>query len=301
MRKSWFAVPLAVTLAGVSLAGLAAWGFADVATSSSTSAEATPAAADEPAVAPAGQVAAPSATPSSGAAVAASPSTSTSAGTPKVRRSNAGVPLPRRSDISEALPPTLPRRSGLHPGTGCPFHEGVDAAKADVRVALETAAQKPFWANDPRYASVTLPPALIKAVAWMESGWQSTIVACDGGIGTMQIMPDTATWMNQRFGTSYDLHTLGGNTMIGAEYLQWLIAYFGSAYFGSDYTLDAADCVSTDPAVPDYQTPCLLNAVIAAYNYGPGNVEVGDHIVIPNPDYVRPVRALMVSCPCSQY
>ena len=114
-------------------------------------------------------------------------------------------------------------------------------------------------------------------------------------------MPATADFVNNRFETSFDEHTLVGNTMLGSAYLQWLVKFFADNYFASDYTLDAADCVSTDPNVPNYQTPCLLNAVIAAYNYGPGNVDVGDHIVIPNPDYVRPVRALMVSCPCSAY
>lgn len=99
-----------------------------------------------------------------------------------------------------------------------------------------------------------------------------------------------------RFDTSYDVKTLSGNTMIGSAYLQWLIKYFGDTYFDGDYTLDAADCAQ-DPAVPDYQEPCLLNVVIAAYNYGYGAVddEVHQKIVIPNPSYVRPVRALMLT------
>ncbi|MEV6967278.1 lytic transglycosylase domain-containing protein [Hamadaea sp. NPDC051192] len=296
MRKSWFAVPLAVTLAGVSLAGLAAWGFADVATSPAKSAETTPAAADEPAVAAAGQVAAPSATASSAAAVAAAPSTSTSTGTPKVRRSNPGVPTVRKAVTVTNPPPALPRRNSPL-AKNCPFYTGKVAPKADVRVALEAAAATRFWT----VSQVSLPPSLIKATAWQESGWQSTIMACDGGMGTMQIMRDTVTWMNQRFETNLDPNTLTGNTMIGSAYLQWLIKYFADLYFESDYTIDAGDCVSTDPSVPNYKTPCLLNAVIAAYNFGYGAVDNGTTIVIPNPQYVSNVRALMVSCPCSQY
>jgi hypothetical protein len=107
-------------------------------------------------------------------------------------------------------------------------------------------------------------------------------------------------WMNQRFGTSYDVHTLTGNTMIGSAYLQWLVKYFADAYFGT-YTLNADDCVSGDPAIPDYKTPCLLNAVIAAYNYGYGAVDTDNGIVIPNPQYVSNVRALMVNCTCFGY
>ncbi|NUR74268.1 MAG: lytic transglycosylase domain-containing protein [Hamadaea sp.] len=305
MRKTWFAVPLAATLAGVTLAGLAAWGFAGSSPSKSTSETTTDSASvlstgagDASALESPAASAAATPSPKAAGALAPTPSATQS----KARRANAGVPLPRRSvDLSDA-PPSVPRRGAPLPGSnGCPYYVGVNAPKTVVRTALEIAAQTPFWANDPRYTGVTLPPALIKAVAWQESGWQSQIMACDGGIGTMQVMPATATWMNERFGTSYDVRTLNGNTMIGAAYLQWLIAYFGYVYFGSDYTLDAADCVSTDPNVPNYQTPCLLNAVIAAYNYGYLAVDVGDHIVIPNPDYVRPVRALMVSCPCFAY
>ncbi len=122
------------------------------------------------------------------------------------------------------------------------------------------------------------------AVAWQESGWQSTILACDGGLGTMQIMPLTADWMNQRFGTGYDVHTLTGNTMIGAEYLEWLIKYFGEVYFQGSY---------------DLSNQALLDSVVAAYNVG---VDVIDptkgHDGIPNWQYVDNVEALMSSCPC---
>jgi len=41
----------------------------------------------------------------------------------------------------------------------------------------------------------------------------------------MQVMPNTATWMNQRFGTSFGVHTLSGNAFLGGQYLAWLVAY----------------------------------------------------------------------------
>jgi hypothetical protein len=104
--------------------------------------------------------------------------------------------------------------------------------------------------------------------------------------------------MNQRFDTDFDVHTLSGNTMIGSAYLQWLVKYFGDVYFNSNYTMSADDCVSGDPTVPDYKTPCLLNAVIAAYNYGYGAVDTDTGIKIPNPSYVSNVRALMRNCTC---
>src|SRR2546430_1319176 len=88
----------------------------------------------------------------------------------------------------------------------------------------------PWPASAGRYGNsrpqITVPARLVYAVAWQESGWQSTIMACDGGIGTMQVMPNTATWMNQRFGTSFDVHALSGNAFLGGQYLAWLVAYF---------------------------------------------------------------------------
>lgn len=206
------------------------------------------------------------------------------------------VPLPRKTITDPNPPPLLRRPAPVPTGQPCPYHEGTDAPKAEVKAALEVAAAKRFWT----VSDVQLPVELIKAIGWMESGWQSTIIACDGGIGTMQIMPDTATWMNQRFETSYDAHTLEGNTMIGSAYLQWLVKWFGDKYFGGSYTISAADCAK-DPAVADYKEPCLLNAVIASYNYGHGAVDTANGIVIPNPQYTEPVRALMTNCPCFAY
>jgi Transglycosylase SLT domain len=212
--------------------------------------------------------------------------------TPSRRPSKAAArsaPSPSRRPVTVSGPlPPAPKPDP--PDRPCPYHEGTDASQSAVKAALVTAANTHFWSS----ADITVPVNLMKATAWQESGWQSTIIACDGGIGTMQIMPATADWMNQRFGTSYDEHTLSGNTMIGAAYLEWNIKYFGDVYFNGDYTLDAAGCA-------DETSPCLLNAVIASYNYGFGAVDTDNGIVIPNPQYVRNVRALMTECECLSF
>jgi hypothetical protein len=82
--------------------------------------------------------------------------------------------------------------------------------------------------------------------------------------------------------------------LLGANYLAWLIKYFGDVYFEGDYTLDPAACA-------DETSPCLLNAIIASYNYGFGAVDTDKGIVIPNPQYVRNVRALMTECECLSF
>ncbi|HEX6870439.1 MAG TPA: transglycosylase SLT domain-containing protein [Micromonosporaceae bacterium] len=191
-----------------------------------------------------------------------------------------------------------------------PTYAGPKAPLEDVRDALVAAGAREYWqGTEPPAAlegplpTITVPANLMKAIAWQESGWQSTIIACDGGIGTMQVMPGTATTVNNRFGTSHDINTLAGNTSLGAAYLEWLIMYFGLFYFG-DFDLSATADVGTGGA-----TMRLLDVVVAAYNVGPGNVEdlhgtadgSDDTLSIPNPRYVDNVLALMTNCVCLEY
>jgi soluble lytic murein transglycosylase-like protein len=95
----------------------------------------------------------------------------------------------------------------------------------------------------------------------------------------MQIMSGTASWMNQRLGSAYDFHTLAGNTQVGSEYLEWLIAYFGEVYYSDDFSLSGNDN--------------LLNDVVSAYNVGPAGVKpTAPGGGIANPQYVADVEAL---------
>lgn len=281
-RKNVFVLSIVAVGVGLSLVGLAAYGFAG------TSAPA-PAGLSSPIAS-----AIPADSPTVLVSASASPSPSVK---PSPKKSPSKKPAPRPSPSKKHIvvsqPPPKPKPAPVPSGKTCPYHEGTDASKAAVGGALTNAANHVIYS-----AAGPLDVNLIKAVAWQESGWQSTIIACDGGIGTMQVMPNTATWMNDKFGTDYNVHTLTGNTMIGSAYLQWLVKYFGDVYFDSHYSLSADDCVSGDPAVPDYKTPCLLNAVIASYNFGFGAVDTDNGIVIPNPGYVSNVRALMRNCPC---
>ena len=138
------------------------------------------------------------------------------------------------------------------------------------------------------------------AFAWTESSWQSTVVACDGGIGLMQLMPDNVTFLNQRFDTNYDVHTVSGNTALGAMYIEWLTAYFGTYYFGSYDLMNATAPIGTGGV-----TLTLLDVVIAAYNVGPDAVEdthgtvdgSDDTLSIPNSGYVAKVRSAYSSQP----
>ena len=103
---------------------------------------------------------------------------------------------------------------------------------------------------------------LLLAIAWQESGWQQHVIARDGGIGTMQIMPYTAQGLNRMFHRHFDPYKLQDNIEMGALYLRTLKHNFHGNMF----------------------------RIISAYNEGGWNVI---HRGIFNWHYVNSVRALM--------
>jgi len=221
--------------------------------------------------------------PESATSAAASPSSAA----PSRSRTRTPPPSPSKKATQIAGPPPPPTATKT---TGCPTYAGPKAPMPDVKVALDNAAARTYWPVSA--PSIRIPVKLLYATAWQESGWQSTIIACDGGIGTMQIMPATATWMNQRFETSWNVDTLSGNVFLGGQFLAWLVKYFGDVYYGENYDF-------YDAATGEITNEGLLNAVIAAYNVGHGAVDPTKPQPYPNTRYVQNVRALMVSCPCT--
>jgi soluble lytic murein transglycosylase-like protein len=107
-----------------------------------------------------------------------------------------------------------------------------------------------------------LPVNLVLAVAWQESGWNHHVIARDGGIGVMQIMPYTAKSINIATGFRRDPYKLRDNIYLGANYLRMLC----------------------------YTFPGDMTRVISAYNQGPGAVVQKG---IFNWSYVNNVRYLM--------
>ncbi|MFE9918833.1 transglycosylase SLT domain-containing protein [Micromonospora sp. NPDC005553] len=198
-------------------------------------------------------------------------------------------PVPKPPTETE-VPPAPPKPA---PSSCKPTYKGSQASRSEVKAALTDAASRTYWPVSA--PDIKIPLNLLKATAWQESGWQSNIYACDGGVGLLQVMPDTATWMNQRFEKSYKIDAYQDNAYLGATYLAWATKYIGDMYFESDFRLDPALCTSE-------LNSCLLNAVIAAYNFGHGAVaQEGKPLTIPNPSYVRNVRALMNECVCLAY
>lgn len=67
-----------------------------------------------------------------------------------------------------------------------------------------------------------LPANLLLAIAWQESGWYQHVIARDGGIGVMQVMPYTAMAINTGTHMRRDPYHLADNIYLGATYLSWL-------------------------------------------------------------------------------
>ncbi|MFF2042608.1 transglycosylase SLT domain-containing protein [Kitasatospora sp. NPDC058170] len=213
------------------------------------------------------------------------------------------APTQKPGPVAPPPPPAPPTPHVPPLQSSCkPTYPQPNEPKEAVGTALTTAAGQARTLNLSNGGTdrlPALPVSLVKAIAWQESGWQSGILACDGGIGTMQIMPATVSWMNGKFATTSDPNTLAGNVQLGAQLLDWLVAYYGDSSFGGKYDL------SPDPATG--KTP-LLDLVIAAYNAGAGKVHyntvtdpatgaVSGSLDIPNPSYVANVKSLMSSAP----
>ena len=87
------------------------------------------------------------------------------------------------------------------------------AVGADIESALEQGA-----------AAYGVESALVKAVAWQESGWQQKVKSKAGAVGVMQVMPATARFVNSVLGTgSLDVKSAGDNVRLGVRYLKHMV------------------------------------------------------------------------------
>ena len=67
-------------------------------------------------------------------------------------------------------------------------------------------------------------PDLVKAVAWMESGWEQETVSVTGAVGIMQIEPFTGEWISEHLaGRKLNLHVASDNVLAGTLLLKHLL------------------------------------------------------------------------------
>jgi hypothetical protein len=204
-------------------------------------------------------------------------------------------PPPKQVTVAKPPPPppggTPPGPNAPPPGAACPRLTGPVASRSAVADAMSAAtgrSYRPTLSLNDNPPAINVRPLLVQGIGWEESGWQSTIESCDGGLGTMQVMTDTATWMNEKYGTNYDRASLTGNVNIATGFLAWLTRYFGDKYFSGNYSL------AGDP-----NKIVLLDMVISAYQAGYGKVDnaMAANLDLPNRWYVDTVEGFMTHTP----
>lgn len=136
-------------------------------------------------------------------------------------------PVPR-AHFCASFTPSLAPRGSLPPLL----------AASPARLAL-----RPLFERWGGYYGV--PPALLEAIAWQESGWQQNVVSSAGAIGIGQVLPSTARFVSQDLaGIPLDVVSASDNVRIEARYVSFL------------------------SEEENYNT-CRM---IAAYDEGPGNL-----------------------------
>jgi len=74
-----------------------------------------------------------------------------------------------------------------------------------------------------------LEVGLLKAIAWQESGWRM-VTAADGGIGIMQLMPDSVDWVsNTLLGSPINPYNPTDNVKAGAIMLRYYLSVYSDA------------------------------------------------------------------------
>jgi hypothetical protein len=109
--------------------------------------------------------------------------------------------------------------------TPCGVNAGNNPSQSQIRAALDAAANL-----------YGLPHNLLYGFAWQESKWHQDVMACDGGVGLMQIQYYYADYFNHSSvlnasgcgvsDTSYDIYTLSGNASLGAKVVKYLSCYY---------------------------------------------------------------------------
>jgi transglycosylase-like protein with SLT domain/putative peptidoglycan binding protein len=69
-------------------------------------------------------------------------------------------------------------------------------------------------------------PALVRALAWIESGFQPHVVSRAGAFGVMQVTPATWDFVEEVLVGRRIARTVSGNIHVGVAYLHWLVHEF---------------------------------------------------------------------------
>jgi peptidoglycan hydrolase-like protein with peptidoglycan-binding domain len=96
-----------------------------------------------------------------------------------------------------------------------PASPGLTSTPSDVKTQLTA------WAG-----RLGVSPDLVRALAWMESGYQPGVVSSVGARGVMQVMPETRDWVEQVLLGHAVPNTVDGDIEVGVLYLRHLLGRF---------------------------------------------------------------------------
>jgi N-acetylmuramoyl-L-alanine amidase len=72
-----------------------------------------------------------------------------------------------------------------------------------------------------------VPADLLKAMTWLESGWQAGLTSSAGAVGVGQLLPDTVAFLEALLGEDLDPWDPSDNIRMSARYLRWLLDQTG--------------------------------------------------------------------------
>jgi hypothetical protein len=119
--------------------------------------------------------------------------------------------IPLTSIIVPGQRLVLPQGARLTAPTGA----GPPASRGSVRSAID------YWSR-----VYGVDPALARALAWMESGFQQDVVSNVGAIGVMQLLPETWEFVDVVLLGARTPRTYQGNVRAGVRYLRWQLDEF---------------------------------------------------------------------------
>ena len=145
--------------------------------------------------------------------------------------------------------------------------------EVDQTINLPSSAVAPSQAADVpallgHYAGVYgLDPALVKAIAWQESGWRQSVVSPDGALGVMQLLPSTGTWLARDVvGQPLDVSgSADDNVHGGVAFLRFLIDRTGSVQLAVAAYYQGPGSLQRDGMLPETQH--YVDNVLAIRSY----------------------------------
>jgi LysM repeat protein len=120
------------------------------------------------------------------------------------------------------LDPARPLLIGTHLRLPAAASSASAPTAASASNATEVRAAIDRWS-----AHYAIDPSLARALAWMESGFNNSMVSSVGAQGVMQLLPSTWDYVEKVLIGHPVRHDANGNVQVGLAYLHHLLAAFG--------------------------------------------------------------------------